>query len=151
MKNVRSRKAGPIVGSVLAIPRGFEAEIGERGSARGFEQDACLGFLRFHGRKSRFLPQGGISIPLVATVFKHQLTERASCFGANWSSRGGLRGFRSLKESSGKAISRLPPPVLAIPVVFSRKRPSRACVWANCRRYAVAYPYRPLDGRLLSF
>ncbi len=30
--------------------------------------------------------------PLVATVFKHQLTERASCFGAKWSSGGPSAG-----------------------------------------------------------
>ena len=34
----RSRKAGPIVGSVLAIPRGSEIEIGAQGSPRGSEE-----------------------------------------------------------------------------------------------------------------
>ena len=48
-------------------------------------------FLQFHVRKSKFFPQGRIVFLLVTTVFKNQLTERASCFGANWLSSPPLR------------------------------------------------------------
>ena len=39
-----------------------------------------LGSLALHDGKSIVFPQGAILTPLVATVFKHRLTERASCF-----------------------------------------------------------------------
>ncbi len=84
-------------------PTGFSGGtpvLSEQHRNRGAEFSAwfrtrCLdatGSLLFHRKKSTLLPQGARLTPLVATVLKHRLAERASCFGADWPREGPSAG-----------------------------------------------------------